>query len=331
MLSGGLNKLDGWKETTKVDGAEKQHRGNEEARARDHSLEGRLQWAFENYRTGQTPKIKEPIAPDKKEDVVVKELPKTSATPDKPVVKQTAADAAKVSSTQTKIADAASKPIDSSTPTHRFNSPQARAASHFVVAPKQPQSELADLLLKKPNTPPTPPKSDDGDKKTVVAEQGEIHPQNFETAAAKVPAALASGGGAKLADATTKRDKPEIDKKEGKRAESKEGAKGKSAAHAARADGSEADEKLEASVSSGSGGPIFFNADTKPEGDLSVVLSKQTLLRKYVYKNINDPATALQAEAVLTKALSLNEDPELNRILQLGLAGRSNVYGVRGA
>lgn len=331
------NGLDSWKNITKPTDVETRHRRNEDTRHKERTLEEKVKSAFENHRKGNLQA--------KREGAVIQEkgAPKGSLSAEgstqgkidlkpkntQPAGTETVAKQPIKPRSEGAVSENVYKNVPASPPLVK-NPLQARAESLFVTTIKEPT--LTDLLLKRSSIPPAPPTADEKEKQIKKEAKLDALTVLKELPDPKVKGPIASDAGAKLGDTSKKQESAEK-KKDGKKTESRDGAKG---AHAARgADSSEGEQRLEAAssgVTSGgeeTAGIEIFNPETKLDENLGIVLEKRSLLEK-VYKNFSDPRRAEVAEEVLRNALALNEDPELNRILSRGLAARRNIYGVTG-
>lgn len=337
MFSGGL-KLDSWKDLNKVSDAEKRHRDDSKVQREDTKLDTRLREAFHSYKKPKPEMAKEPtgtkIASDLSKEGIRPETrdqsPGASGQSLGHHVKTTTAP-----SPSTQPPQIYKTPVAPSSNRAGVTPPHVREASHFVV-PSTKQPQLADLLK---SLPPLPPPLKGEDKKLPVKEGGEVKREVLELSAGKVKGPVASDAGAKLADATMKNqdDKGDVDKKkEGKKSEGREKTKGgKSTLASSRAEGSQGEQKLEASAGGVAGGndePLWiadlepgveiFNAETKLDESHALVLRESKLFTRHVLKNH-------EASAVLQNALALNNNEELNEALKEGLAARThNIYGM---
>lgn len=337
-----------WKDISRPDRAENAHRRNEVARSSDRAadnLGNRLREAFHKQkkpadgvahkavRAGGVHKSP-PSVPDGMGTTKLNSPVRTDRTA-LPIVKQAPAPIAKQATKP--VADAGVQNVYRNPPASSqvsFKNPATvSAASQFVVAPKE--TPLNNLLLKRPVAIET--------KLEKEMREAEGNPLKVlkEPLTLKVQGPIASDAGAKLSDATTRREESKTNKKrDDKKAElDKKGGKKVASQNAGRATH---DAKLEAAssgvASSGGDDPVWLadlesgveiiNPENQLDDNMAVVLREQALLNRHVYKN--DPTKAVAAEAVLKKALALNDDPELNRVLELGLAARLNVYGVTG-
>ena len=205
--------------------------------------------------------------------------------------------------------------------------PQKPSASVFtnVVAP-QPDAVLAQLLAttKKPVTPTT--------------QEPQHQPQAKQAVDAKmvIPSQPAPQG-----EQIAGRDKKEFGK-EGKKEEGKKSERSRQAGgngSVAEAGGSSSEgQKLEAAssgvTSGGEDGPCWiadekpvketFNIETVHDVNLEEVLVRRDWFNKYILKN---PQETQHAAAIFESAIALNQDPELEKLLELGLAARLNSYG----
>lgn len=205
---------------------------------------------------------------------------------------------------------------------------QKPSASVFtnVVAP-QPDAILAQLLAttKKPVTPAT--------------QEPQHQPQAKQAVEAKVviPSQPAPQG-----EQIAGRDKKEFGKEGKKEGEKSERSKTKQAggkgALAEAEESSSEGQKLEAAssgVTSGFGNDPCWIADEKPvketfnietthDVNLEEVLVRRDWFNKYILKN---PQETQHAAVIFENAVALNQDPELEKLLELGLAARLNSYG----
>lgn len=302
-----------WKKLDKISGVEKEHRRNEKAleqdRGLDRDLNQKIQAAFKQYQaktdSHKAAESKEP-PPTKSRDAILSRPLATETDGTHPL----ASDSPKEIKKETHPLNVY-RPSPSPTPSNK-DVPHAKAASQFVLAPKQPS--LAELLVRKSNTPPTPPTKEQTKKGEIAKGETEI-PQHTKEAMilSKVSPPVASEAGAKLADATKPRE-GEVGKKKEKKTEGGEAARGKAAQAAKGREASGGEEKLEAASSgvAGRGSEAFWVADLpalgytvnstgRPDENRDYVRERHEKYSKYVEKKKS-------VEAFLTRALELSQN-----------------------
>lgn len=274
-------KLDNWKDLNQIGSAEKVHRQNEQVREQGKSLDNKLRQAYENYRTkGKTHlKTSSPSSSPAEKGIGkgegVLSQPKGPTSSSQTDVAKTPTQSTEATRVGSELAKKVETKVNPQPTVYRSatatssgvaNTPQARAASQFVIGTNNPS--LANLVLKG-NTPPTPPSAKDA-KQTQPSHLSDVIQQAQQGVAPKVQAPIASDAGGKLADATHRQADSEVGKKKGeKRSESGDRAEGKGGGLAtSRSRASGEGGRLEAAssgVASDSGEPVWI-ADLAPIG-----------------------------------------------------------------
>lgn len=333
-------KLDQWK---KVDGPEldkgvaKRHQGNEAAREQVRQEGNKITEAFRRISSENVGSPKEPRNADK---ILTKaENPDPRKKVEGPVVNKPPPKITKVSGEKPDSKSSIERNVEpraairNEAPT---NPPQNLSASSFVVGPKQ--APLTDLLLKGSNVPKAPPQAktppQDAAENVVVRNDPRFQTPDGKNPLrdAKVPAPLAPQDGGATAHATLKQEYRDVGKKkDGKEKESGKVASGRGALTNREVDSAKGDaiEAAASGVGSDSeedianlAGIDFITEDPQNIG-FHAVLARERLWNKILQLDRLSDREIAEIET----ALRANPDPELQRILKLGLSARKNVNG----